>query len=702
MKMITRPSTPPSLKLRTKKLPLSRELTSAIAEGSLLSEILENTTDGVFMLDFEWRFIYLNACAREQLGKGKNLLGTVVWDHFPSAIGLAFWDYYHLTMEDRVPGKFDAYYPEPLNAWYEVHTYPTRQGISVFFRDVTARKSEEERLRLLEEAIASAPMGITIAEFKNVQDCPIIYVNPAFEEMTGYSMEEVVGADCRFLQGSDLLQSARGELQAAIEQGRSTKVVLRNYKKNGNCFFNELHLSPVYNQHGRVSHFVGIQNDISDQLETKARLARQAEYDALTGLANRYLFLERLAEALETAARNGTEVAVVIFDLDNFKHINDLLGHIDADRLLIQIARRLNSSVEPGDTVARLGGDEFAMILSHWGDQGRLYKQLEKIIQETRKPLVCRDQELVVTGSAGVAIYPADATSVETLLQMADLSMYGIKHCGKNSFRLYSRDLPSKKHEPLDVAAGFRTALEKKEFELYYQPRVDTRTKRTTGFEALIRWQHPTRGVLLPAQFIRIAEDSGLINEIGTWALQQALQQSAAWRADGLEPVLMSVNVSPSQIRDPQFLKVVADTLANTGLPGSSLELELNESILIDDADLAETSLRALKQLGVRVAIDDFGAGCSGLHYLSRFAVDTIKVDHFFIRNIATNKSAATICRAVLKLGQSLGLSTVAEGVETKDQVAMLRRWRCSELQGYMFSKPLPSDVAKQSLSRVH
>ncbi|SEB38569.1 putative bifunctional diguanylate cyclase/phosphodiesterase [Terriglobus roseus] len=672
-----------------------------VEQGSLVAEILEHTSDGVFMLDYEWRFIYMNAHARDLVSTGANLIGRVVWDEFPAAHNLLFWDEYHRTMEERVPSQFSAHYPEPLNAWFEVHSYPTHRGISVFFRDITKRRAEEERLRLLEQAISSAPMGISIAEYKSVHECPIIYVNPAFEDLTGYSLQEVIGSDCRFLQGSELMQSGRGELQLAIAQHRPAKVVLRNYKKSGRRFFNEVHLSPVFDQHGNVSHIVGIQNDVTEYLETKARLARQAEYDSLTGLANRYLLTDRLKEALETAEIRGTQVAVVIFDLDNFKHMNDRLGHIEADRLLIQIAKRLNSVAEPGDTVGRLGGDEFALILVNWSDSARLHKQLERLLQEIRKPIRCGNQELIVTGSAGVATYPQDARDVEPLLQMADLSMYWIKRCGKNSFRLYSPELRFNDNEPLDVAVGFRKALANGEFELYYQPRVDTQTKRILGFEALIRWQHPQRGFLLPAQFIRIAEDTGLIHEIGSWALQHALEQNAAWRMAGLEPVVMSVNVSPAQIRDPDFPAFVEEALRATGLPASSLELELTESILIDNADLADSTLRALKQLGVRIAIDDFGAGCSGLHYLSSFPVDTIKVDHFFIRDIATNKTAAIICRSVLKLGQSLGLFTVAEGVETQDQVSLLRRWRCSELQGFMFAKPMQSEDAGRALANM-
>ena len=288
----------------------------------------------------------------------------------------------------------------------------------------------------------------------------------------------------------------------------------------------EVHLSPVFDPQGKVSHFVGIQNDVTEQFETKAELARQAEYDSLTGLANRYLLLKRLKEALETAEQKGTQIAIVMLDLDNFKHINDMLGHLQADRLLMQVAKRLNAAVDLGDTVSRLGGDEFALILTGWPEQGRLHLQMERLLQELRRPVLCGNEEVIVTGSAGIAMFPQDSMDAESLLQMADLSMYWIKRCGKNSFRLYSPELRFNKNEPLDVAVGFRNALANDEFELHYQPRVNVRTKRVVAFEALVRWRHPKRGLLLPAQFIPIAEDTGLINEIGTWSWNRLLNRT--------------------------------------------------------------------------------------------------------------------------------------------------------------------------------
>ncbi|WP_263385413.1 EAL domain-containing protein [Granulicella arctica] len=682
---------------------LDGSVSGVIAIGvdvSLAGEVLESTSDGILMLDRNWCFVYLNPHAKELLSDGKALVGCNVWKEFPAASNLAFWDNYHVTMEQRIPTQFVAYYPAPLDRWYEVHSYPTHQGISVFFRDVTVKRIEEERLRLLEQTVAAAPIGITLAKYDGSNHCPLIYVNPAFEKLTGYSAEEVLGTDCRFLQGSDLQQEGRFELQSAIVDGTPSKALLRNYRKNGETFFNEVYVSQVRGEDGKVSHLIGIQNDVTDQIETREQLARQARYDALTGLANRYALVEQLKSALETAQQCDRQVAVMVLDLDNFKHMNDRFGHIEADRILVQISRRLNSLVERTDTAARLGGDEFAFVLSGWEDQARLEKQMERLLYEIRKPLQLGDQEIMITASAGIALFPQDTSEPEELLQMADLSMYWIKRSGKNSFRFYSPDLRFNQNEPLDVAIGFRRALVNGEFELFYQPRVSAESKKVKGCEALIRWNHPDRGMLLPAQFVRIAEDTGLINEIGQWVLEEALKQNATWRRDGFEPICMSINVSASQIRDPSFPRIVADALAKACLPAESLELELTESLLIDNGALAESSLGALKQLGVRIAIDDFGTGYSGLHYLSRFPIDTIKIDQIFTRDIVKDETAAIICRLVLRLGQELGLTTVAEGVESNEQALLLESWNCCELQGYMFAKPLPVHAAEFAFQR--
>ena len=665
---------------------------------ALASEVLESTTDAVYVLDYSWHFVYMNAVARRLVPGGVSVLGRNVWEAFPEAVNLEFWPAYHRTMIDRIPTEFAIYYPEPVNRSFELSTYPTAQGISVFFRDVTTKRAEEERLRMFEQAVASAPVGIVISPSGPAGNCPLIYVNPAFERITGYLAEEVLGKDCNFLGGPDGTQEGCIQLNAAINAGEPVKVLLRNYRKDGRLFDNELQLSPVRNDSGKLTHLVGILDDVTEQIAAREKLAYQAKHDALTGLANRYLLIERLRDATVTAILQDRQIAVLILDLDNFKHVNDSLGHMDADHLLIQISRRLSASVDLTDTVARLGGDEFAIVLLDYKDQATVIKRIERMMLEIRKPVSLGNRELVVTASVGISLFPQDTDDADELLLLADLSMYSVKRSGKNSHRFYLPELRSNRNEPLDIAVGLRKALVNQEFELYYQPRLRAATSEVLGFEALIRWRHPTRGILLPAQFIGIAEDTGMINDIGQWAIEEALRQNAAWRNSGLIPVSMSVNVSAVQVRDPYFQRSVGEILARSGLPAESFEVELTESLLLDHARLANATLQGLKELGIRIAIDDFGSGYSGLHYLSRFPVDTIKIDQFFTVNIASDKTAATICRSVMRLGRELGLTTVAEGIELEEQAVLLRKWRCTELQGFMFANPMPSHLAASYL----
>ena len=664
----------------------------------LVSEILESTTDGVYVVDRAWRFIYQNPVARRDLPRKVPILGCILWDVYPELKNLAFWEETHRAMDDRIPSHFQQYYPLPIDRCYEVHAYPNPYGMAVFFRDITDQKAEEERLRLFEQAIASAPVGFAMASVDKSGSHPMIYVNPAFERLTGYSAEEALGKDCRFLQGSDRNQEGRQEVRTAIEGGLPAKVLLRNYKKNGRQFANELHLSQVRDTKGNVTHLVGIQNDVTEQLEIKERLARQAKYDALTGVANRYLLIERLGEAIVAAEAEQSAIAVIILDLDNFKHINDSLGHMEADHLLVQISSLLNSLIGVEDTVARLGGDEFAIVIRHASDQARLLKCIEKILAEIRRPVLLGSSELMVTASIGVALFPGDAVNADDLLLAADLSMYSAKRRGKNLYRFYTPSLRLNRNEPLDIAVGLKKAIVNGEFELFFQPRVSARTNEILSLEALIRWKHPTRGLLMPAQFIGVAEDTGIIHELGQWSMEEAIRQNAKWRQAGLKDISISVNVSPAQMRDPHFPTAVADILSEAGLSPEALEIELTESLLIDNAGVAEVSLCALKELGVKIAIDDFGSGYSGLHYLSRFPVDTIKIDHFFTGNIAHDKTSATICRSIIKLGQQIGLTTVAEGVETREQAVLLRSWRCTELQGHLFASPLSGRDAAEML----
>jgi diguanylate cyclase (GGDEF)-like protein/PAS domain S-box-containing protein len=430
-------------------------------DRSLLHDVLQSTSDGIFLLDRSWRFLYLNPRAVELLSFGRFLVGRNMWEAFEAASSLPFWDYYHATMDQRIPTEFEAYYPAPLERWYQVHAYPVDQGISVFFRDITEVRRENVRLRLLEQTVHAAPIGIALSEYNGPNDSPLIYVNPAFESLTGYTADEVLGADCRFLQGSDRDQPDGAKLQSAIENGFADKAVLRNYRKDGSRFLNEVHISHVRGTDSHVSHVIGLQYDVTEQLEIREQLSRQTRHDALTGLSNRHALLEDLKAILADARECNRPIALVVLDLDNFKHMNDRFGHVETDRILAHISRRIASFVGGTETAARLGGDEFALILSKWSDHTDLGKLVEQLLHEISKPLLLGSKEILITGSAGIALFPQDTAEPEELLQMADVSMYAVKRRGKNSYRFYTADLRFNQNEPLrrvPVREGWRCA----------------------------------------------------------------------------------------------------------------------------------------------------------------------------------------------------------------------------------------------------
>lgn len=659
---------------------------------SQIEQILDCTTDGVVTVNRDWKFSYLNARAREFISKGREMLGRDLWVEFPDTEDGSILYEYKRTMVDRVPTKFVEYFATSFGIWFEVHAYPVEGGMAIFLRDITEKRKREEALRLCEQAMQAVPLGISIASYSPETDYPVVYVNPAFEKLTGFSAAEAIGRNCRFLQGSDTDQSARSELHRALREERSATVILRNYTKSGKLFQNELLMSPMRNRKGKITHYVGIQMDITELHEVRERLARQALYDALTGLANRYLFMDRLESGVKNAERSKGKLAVVYLDVDNFKHVNDSLGHTEADYLLTHVARRLTDSVRAVDTVARLGGDEFALLLMSWVDRGDLEKLMDRILASIASKLHLGGEELMVTASAGVAVFPEDASDAEDLLRMADQAMYAAKRERKNSWQEYRIELQAGFKQPLNLTSELRRALDGNQFVLHYQPRINTLTGRIGGVEALIRWNHPTRGLIMPGQFIRVAEDTGLIINIGRWVIGEALRQAAIWASFEPNAVQISLNVSPAQFRDGGFVEGVRLALGITGIAAELIELELTESLMMDCAETADTAMVKLKDMGVRLAIDDFGAGYAGLNYLARFSIDTIKIDRSFTNRIHESKTAAAVCRSILHLGQELGLNTVAEGIETKAQAIMLQRWQCDEMQGFYFGKPVSAE----------
>jgi diguanylate cyclase (GGDEF)-like protein len=454
----------------------------------------------------------------------------------------------------------------------------------------------------------------------------------------------------------------------------------------------------VHDEHGRIANYVGIQNDISERMHYEEQLAHQAKHDALTDLPNRSLLEDRLRQVLNHAHRQKWKMAVVFVDLDHFKFINDSLGHELGDRLLVTVANRLKDCLREVDTVARQGGDEFVLILSDIQDDQAITQTLQRIIAAVAEPVSLGNRNLVVTCSVGVSIYPEDGQDSQTLLKSADIAMYRAKEQGRNCFQFYTAELNARVTERLTLESALRRALEQGEFLLHFQPQVDLRSGRITGVEALCRWLHPEIGMIAPSRFIPLAEDTGLIVQLGEWVLTAACVQVKVWLDAGLPIPSVAVNISAVQFRQGNIVQTVKRVLESTGLAPQYLELEITESLAMHQAEQVITIMAELKVLGVQISLDDFGTGYSSLSYLKRFPLDKLKIDQSFISDVATDLGDAAIVRSVILLAHSLGLVVIAEGVETAEQLAYLCGQQCDQIQGYLFSRPIPADDLEEML----
>ena len=563
--------------------------------------------------------------------------------------------------------------------------------------DISARKRTEQGLRVRERAIFSSVNAIVITCCEDGNN-PIEYVNPAFEEMTGYTLAEIKGRDPRFMriEGCDVHEQKR--IHDALLNRESVHAILRNARKNGEVFWNDLRIDPVINADGNVTHFVGVSSDITEARHYERRLHHLAHHDPLTGLANRTLLQEELKYAIDFAVRNDALGALAFLDLDNFKHINDNFGHDAGDLVLREIANRLRASVRENDTVARVGGDEFVLVINNQAGNEQLADLIERIRVRVSAPINVAGRDILAATSIGVSRFPHDGDTVDRVMRAADAAMYHAKSLGKNNCQFYSSELNQVVHQHLMLEASLSRAIGNHEMVVGYQPKVDLRTGKVVGAEALVRWKHPDGGMVPPSQFIPVAEETGLIVPLGEWVLLEACRALKAFDAPGTSELVISVNLSARQLRQRQFAGQLARTLARAGVDPRMLELEVTESQLMDRPDEAMQALAELKALGLRLSIDDFGTGYSSLSYLQKFPVDFIKIDRSFLGNLALDGDAV-IARAIIALGHNLQMKVVAEGVETRDQLAFLRAHDCDQMQGFYFS-PALSQAAFQDMVR--
>lgn len=526
----------------------------------------------------------------------------------------------------------------------------------------------------------------------------IISVNAAFCEITGYSAQDVIG------QTPEILNSGRHDIgfyhamwRDLVETGRWSGEVW-NRRKNGEIFAELLTINAVKNYRGEISHYVSIFADITEHKQTEEHMRHLAHYDALTNLPNRTLFNDRLGQALINAQRDNGKAAVMFLDLDRFKNINDTLGHGIGDLLLQEVAVRLTGCVRQGDTVSRLGGDEFVVLLPELNDEKDARLVAQKLLNAAVFPMVLEGHELHISASIGISYYPMDGANAEALMKNADVAMYRAKEEGRNNFQFYHASMNARSFERLAMETSMRYALNRGEFDLYYQPRFSLPEGRIIGAEALIRWNHPDLGLVSPGLFIPLAEETGLILPIGEWVLKQVAAQGKAWQQAGFPPLSLAVNVSARQFRRVDFVGEVLQILRNSGFDPHHLELELTESTLMTHAEENIETLKKLNALGIRIAIDDFGTGYSSLSYLKRLPVDILKIDRSFVSEVPDSRDGVAIVEAIIAMAHSLGLHIIAEGVETAEQLEFLQMRKCNEIQGYYFSHPLPAEQFEQLL----
>ncbi len=561
--------------------------------------------------------------------------------------------------------------------------------------DISGRREAEENLRLAAKVFDSSVEGILITD----ADSRIVTVNRAFTHITGFQAEDAIGKTPKLLSSGKHNPDFYINMWRLLKENGQWRGEIWNRRKNGETYLEWLTISAVRNDKGETVNYVAVFSDITSRKLAEERLNYLANHDALTGLPNRVLFLERLDLGLARAHRTQKMVAVMFFDLDRFKIINDTLGHSVGDQLLQEVATRVRGCLREDDTVARLGGDEFTVILEGINEDKYVAMVAQKIIDILAKPFKLVGQEVFVTASVGISVYPNDGEDPHSLVRHADVAMYRAKEMGKNNYQFFKTEMNTRAFERLTLENNLRRALERNEFELHYQPQLDLASGDVVGAEALIRWRHPELGLVSPDRFIPIAEETGLIIPIGEWVLRTACAQNKAWQRAGFAPLHVAVNLSGRQFKQKDLLRMIERAFAETGLDPAFLELEITESVIMEHADETIATLACMKTMGFQLSIDDFGTGYSSLSYLKRFPIDTLKIDRSFVHDITTDQDDAAITTAVIALAHSLNLKVIAEGVENGEQLEFLRAQGCDMIQGYHFSRPMTVEAFTAKLA---
>jgi len=656
--------------------------------------------DAIMIVGADEKVTYWNPAAEKIFGYpadeviGKNMHTLLTPAHYLDAAHSGFGHFRH-SGEGPVIGK--TFEITALRKSGEV--FPVELSISAFklqdnwyalgiIRDITERKRSEENLRITASVFGNSQEAILITDADN----KIVDVNPAFVHITGYDRDEVLGRDPKLLNSGRHDSDFYAAMWQALQKSKGWRGEIWNRRKSGEIYAELLSISVIGDENGKVQRYVGVFSDISNLKAHEAELNRIAHYDALTDIPNRMLLADRMKQAIAHTMREQRMVAVCYLDLDGFKGINDTMGHDAGDLVLIEVAKRLKITIRGGDTVARLGGDEFVVVLLDLERGDECVATLERLLAAISAPMTIKDSTLSLSTSIGVSIYPLDDEDPDTLLRHADQAMYLAKQLGKNRFHIYDPALDMHTRNQNEFLNNIRYGLDHEQFELHYQPKIDLRTKRLVGAEALIRWRHPERGLLFPVEFLHPVENTELDIEIGDWVITTALAQIAHWRRTGLD-IEVSINISAHHLESRGFAEKLRQQLAHyPDLPPGRLQIEVLETVALKDIAIVRDVIEACCKFGVRFALDDFGTGYSSLTYLSNLPVDVLKIDQSFVRDMLEDKGDMAIVQGIIALATAFDRQTVAEGIETEAHYRALLDMGCEIGQGYGIARPMPAD----------
>jgi diguanylate cyclase (GGDEF)-like protein/PAS domain S-box-containing protein len=669
-----------------------------------LSQIVEQSPVSIETIDTNGIITYVNQCFIEGSGyKSSELVGKK-----PSILksgyhNIALYDnlWATITAGKHWTGEFFNQRRNGETFWERANIYPlknTKNEICSYVaikEDITQLKEDEKKLRLASTVFKTATEAVMVTDANNI----IIAVNQAFTVITGYQESDAIGKGPELLSSghhdADFYKVMKDELSISGKwQGE-----ICNRRKNGEVYYEWLSITALKNEAGELESYVSLFSDITKRKKAEDKIYHQANYDSLTGLANRNLFIDRFEQSIAVAKRENKSVALLFIDLDGFKHVNDNFGHSKGDQLLKFAAKRIESAVRASDSVARLSGDEFAIMLCGDNNVYINEKVAAKVLIELATPFQLEEKEAHVTASIGIAIFPDDGHLSEDLLVKADSAMYKAKEQGKNNVQFFTKEMDNKARQRRSLEVELRKSIKNNELVLHYQPIHELETGKVVSAEALIRWVHPQRGLISPIEFIPLAEDIGFIVEIGDWVLEQACKQLMIWKNQLKFTPKVSVNISSAQLHRPDFMDKLIGVLAKSKIPPALLTLEITESLLIEEDVHTLDKLQTIRNLGIDLSIDDFGTGYSSLSYLKRFPINILKIDRAFIKDITTNREDEALTCAILSIAESLSLKVVAEGVEEKAQCDMLAKHNCQFVQGYFFSKPISSEAFEAYIS---